>query len=209
MSCDKPIIPIPATSTSIIGLIAYGPVYFTNDYALLKVTAYGLSGQPVPNAELNVVVDPSTFTGTINYQDPLTTTVTAITGGDGTANLVFLPTGGFGVWIPTIAASGGLGGVATTNITDDTLVLPADVQLGQIWNSQEGWLVTTYTVANNDPLFGMVGGDPSLGEIVWQTIGTPGASNYQTNGEIDPVDCKWSGFGYINFTYRRFRCERA
>lgn len=186
LSCDKPRIDIPATQASIIGLVAYGPVYFQNDYALLTVTAFGsLNNERVPNALLNVVVDPSTFTGTINYVDPLTTPVQVVTGGDGTANLIFVPKNGFGIYIPTIAAAGGLGGVATTHITGDTLVLPVDVALSQIWNVQEGWLVTTYSVINNDPLFGMVGGIPSLGEIPWQTVGIPGAPNYKTNGELD------------------------
>lgn len=186
LSCDKPQIPIPATQSSIIGLVAYGPVYYENDYALLTVIAYSsVAGETVPNAKLDVVVDSLTFTGTINYVNPLSQKVSVITGGDGTANLIFIPAGGFGTWIPTILAAGGLGGVATTNITDDTLVLPADVPLGQIWNAQEGWLVTTYTVTDNDPLLGMVGADPSLGQVPWHTTGTPGASNYKTNGERD------------------------
>lgn len=214
LSCDKPRIPIPATQASIIGLVAFGPVYFENDFALLKVTAFGpVAGETIPNAKLDVVVDSSTFSGTLNYRDPLIETVSVITGGDGTANLIFIPKGGFGVWIPTIPASGGLGGLATTSITDDTLVLPADIPLGQIWNPQEGWLVTTYTVIDNDPLFGMIGGDPALGEVPWQTIGTPGAPNYKTNGERDawrtgnvsvgnlilPIDAKdSSGRSYTN-----------
>lgn len=186
LSADKPRIDIPATQASIVGLVAYGPVFFENDYALLTVKAFGpLNQEPIPNALLQVVVDPSTFTGTINYQDPLAGPVQVITGGDGTANLIFIPTGGFGIYIPTILAAGGLGGVSTTNITNDTLVLPEDIALSQLWNVQEGWLVTTYSVVDNDPLFGMVGADPSLGEIPWQTTGTPGAPNYKTNGERD------------------------
>lgn len=184
LSCDKPQIPIPATQASIIGLVAFGPVYFENDFALLTVTANSpVAGETIPNAKLDVIVDPETFTGTINYLDPLTQTVTVITGGDGTANMIFVPSGGFGVWIPTTAASGSLGGVATTNIANDSLVLPEAVPLGQIWDPQESWLVTTYTVLNDDPLFGMVGGDPSLGEIPYQTSGTPGEEDYKTNGE--------------------------
>lgn len=192
LSCDKPLIPIPATQASIIGLIAYGPVYYTNDYALLSVTAYGpLNGETIPNAVLNVIVDPETFTGTINYQDPLTEQITVITGGDGTANLIFIPKNGFGIYIPTTAAVGSngdwlLAGLATTNTAGDTLILPVPgVPLSQLWNPQEGWLVTTYTIVNNDPLFGMVGADPSLGQIPWITTGTPGTGTYKTNGEID------------------------
>lgn len=191
LACDKPMIPIPATQASIIGLVAFGPVYYTNDYALLSVTAYGpLNGEKVPNAVLNVVVDPATFTGTINYQDPVIEQVTVITGGDGTANLVFIPAPEHGLYMPTTQAIGSngawvLGGVATTNIANDTLILPEDLDLSQIWNNQEGWLVTTYTIADNDPLFGMIGADPSQGEIPWITTGFPGLPDYQTNGEID------------------------
>jgi hypothetical protein len=186
LSCDKPRIAVPATQQSIIGLVAFGPVYFENDYALLTVTAYGpLAGETIPNAKLDVIVDASTFTGTLNYQNPLTTTISVITGGDGTANLIFIPAGGFGVWIPTVAAAPPLAGIATTNIPNDSLVIPTDTPLDQIWNPQEGWLVTTYTVLNNDPFFGRVGGNPLLGEVVWQTSGAPGASNYRTNGERD------------------------
>lgn len=184
LSCDKPRIDIPATQASIIGLVAYGPVFFENDYALLKVTAFGAAnGETIPNAKLDVVVDPQTFSGTLNYQDPLSSPVSVITGGDGTANLIFIPKGGFGVWIPIAAASGSLAGVTTTNIANDSLVLPDGVPIGQIWNVQEGWLVTTYNVKNDDPLFGKVGGDPTLGEIVWATTGTPGTDTYRTNGE--------------------------
>lgn len=186
LSCDKPEIAIPATQKSIIGLVAFGPIHFTNDYALLSVTAYGpIANEVIPNARLDVIVDPFTFTGTINYQNPLTQTVSVITGGDGTANLIFIPAGGFGTYIPTIPAVGMLGGVATTSITHDTLVLPAGIPLSQLWNPQEGWLVTTYAVMDNDPLFGMVGGNPALGQIVWKTSGIPGTTSYKTNGEIN------------------------
>lgn len=186
LSCDKPRIAIPATQASIVGLVAFGPVYFENDYALLVVTAFSaISGETVPNARLDVVVNPLTFSGMINYQDPLTETVSVVTGGDGTANLIFIPKDGAGVYIPTTTTLGVIGGVATTNIANDSLVLPTPVPLGQVWNAQEGWLVTTYTIANNDPLFGMVGGDPSLGQVVFQTTGIPGSSTYKTNGERD------------------------
>lgn len=217
LSCDKPRIDIPATQSSLIGLVAFGPVYFENDFALLSVTAYGSTqAEVIPNAKLDVVVNSQTFTGTINYLDPLTQTVSVITGGDGTANLIFVPAGGFGVWIPTSAASGGLGGIATTSIANDTLVLPADVPLSQIWNVQESWLVTTYKVLNNDPLFGMVGADPTLGEIPYLTSGTPGTSNYTSNGErqawrtgttssgalIVPIDAlDSSGHSYTNAAF--------
>jgi hypothetical protein len=186
LSCDKPRIAIPASQASIVGLVAFGPVFFENDYALLVVTAFSaVSGETVPNARLDVVVDPTTFSGMINYQDPLAQTVSVVTGGDGTANLIFIPKDGAGVYIPTTTTLGVIGGVATTNIANDSLVLPTPIPLGQVWNAQEGWLVTTYTVANNDPLFGMVGGDPDLGQIVFQTTGIPGSATYKTNGERD------------------------
>lgn len=185
LACDKPIIPIPATQSSIIGLVAYGPVYFTNDYALLKVTAYGaLDNEPIPNAVLDVVVNSATFTGSINYEDPVVQTVSVITGGDGSANMIFIPKPGYGIYLPTTPAGGGFGGLATTSVTNDTLVLPLDIPISQLWNVQEGWLVNTYYVLNNDPLLGMVGAIPSLGEVPWATVGTPGTVGYRTNGQL-------------------------
>ena len=76
--------------------MAYGPVFFNGDYALLQVTAYSkVPGQVIQGAELEVLVNPpaypNSFTGTINYQDPTTETVTVTTGADGTANLIFRP----------------------------------------------------------------------------------------------------------------------
>jgi hypothetical protein len=53
----------------------------------------------------------NTFTGLLNYQDPLNETVEVVTGGDGTANLIFIPKAGFGAYVPTVAASGSLAGV--------------------------------------------------------------------------------------------------
>jgi hypothetical protein len=92
LACDKPQIPVPATLSSVIGLIAYGPVYFDGDYSLLQVTAYSeVPGQTVPNARLQVVADPATFRGTLNYQDPTAEELIVTTGADGTANLVIRP----------------------------------------------------------------------------------------------------------------------
>jgi len=89
LACDKPRINVPATFSSIVGLVAYGPVYFDGDYSLLQVTAYSeVPGQVVPGAQLEVIADPSTFSGTLNYQDPTAETVTVTTGADGVANLV-------------------------------------------------------------------------------------------------------------------------
>lgn len=191
LSCDKPRILVPASLATIIGLVAFGPVYFDGDFALLSVTAYSaVAGQVIPNAKLDVVIDPTNFSGTINYLDPTIQTVSLVTGGDGTANFIYTPAQKFGTWLPTTNAAGSitntsLGGLKTTNITHDTLVLPTVVPINQLWNSQDGWLVKTYTVIDNDPLLGMVGADPTLGEVPWITSGTPGGINYKTNGERD------------------------
>lgn len=186
LACDKPIIAIPATQATVIGLVAYGPVYFTNDFALLTVTAYGANNnQPIPNAKLDVVINPYQFTGSINYEDPLTEMVTVITGGDGKANLIFIPAPGYGLYVPTTAAVlPTLGGLATTNIADDTIVLPIDVPISEIWTSTGGWQVTTYYVLDNDPLYGMIGADPSLGQLPFTTTGIPGEVSYRTNGQL-------------------------
>ena len=187
LACDKPLIAIPSTHDSIIGLIAYGPVYFDGDYALLTATAYSkVPGEVVPGARLRVVVDPTSFTGLINYRDPLVeTSIDVVTGGDGTANLIFLPKTGFGAYLPAATATGSGGGRATTTITNDTLVLPTGVPISQLRNNTEGWLVTAYAVYNTNPLFGLVDGDPTRGEVVWRTVGTPGLADYRTNGMRD------------------------
>lgn len=185
LAADKPRIPVPATHDTIVDLIAYGPVYFDGDYALLTVTAFGpVEGERIPNARLSVIVD-SSFTGLLNYEDPHVNPVEVVTGGDGSANLVFIPKQGYGRWIPPIAASGGLAGRATTTIANDTLVLPDGVPISQIHTTAEGWLVNTYLVKNNDPILGKVGANASLGEVLFQTTGTPGTVAYKTNGERD------------------------
>ena len=189
LACDKPLITIPKTLSSIIGLVAYGPVFFDGDYALLQVTAYSkVPGQVVQGVELEVIADPTTFTGTINYQDPTTETVTVTTGADGTANLIFRPSKNYGLYIPTTAASGSAAGVSTTSVANDTIVLPQPVPISQLYSDgdTDPWLVTLYEVANNNPVLGMVGGDPSKGQVVWQTSGTAGAADYETNGERIP-----------------------
>ncbi len=189
LSCDKPIIDIPATLSSIIGLVAYGPVYFDGDYALLQVTAYSeVPGQIVQGVVLQVDADPTTFTGTINYQDPTTETVTVTTGADGTANLIFRPSKNYGFYIPTTAPVGSLAGLATTVMTYDTIVLPQAMPVSQLYSAGDAnpWLVTAYVVANTNPLLGMVGANPSQGEVPWATSGTPGTTNYKTNGDLNP-----------------------
>jgi hypothetical protein len=190
LSCDKPQIQIPPTFQSILGLTAFGPVYFEDDYALLIATAFGkVPGEIVPNARLRVLVD-NTFTGLINYKDPFTETIEVITGGDGIANLVFTPKAGFGVWIPNQAAgspilTNSLSGKKTTTLSNDTIVLPTPVPISQVHNTEDGWLVTLYSVYNTNPLFGLLGGDVTLGEIPFITTGTVGGTNYKTNGVRD------------------------
>ncbi len=189
LSCDKPLISIPATFSSIIGLVAYGPVYFNGDYALLQVTAFSeVPGQTVQGAELEVIVDPSTFTGTLNYIDPTLETLTVTTGADGIANLVFRPSASFyGYWIPTVPASGVLAGLATTTLTNDTVVLPAPVPINQLYltGALQPWQVSLYEVLNNSRQLGMVGADTSIGEVPWATSGVLGTTNYKTNGEME------------------------
>jgi len=166
-------------------LIAYGPVYFNGDYALLQVTAYsGVSGETLSNVQLEVVVDPTTFTGLINYVDPITTLVTVTTGADGIANLIFTPLPNYGLYIPTAAATGSLAGLKTTTLANDTIVLPQAVPISQLWNATDGWLVSVYQVLNNNPVYGMVGADVNAGQVAFATSGTPGQSNYRTNGAL-------------------------
>lgn len=187
LACDKPYIAVPPTHDTILGLVAHGPVYFDGDYALLTATAYSkVPNEVVPNVRLQVRVDPAEFTGLINYQDPRTETIEVLTGGDGTANLVFIPRSGFGVYLPTIAAAGNNGGLATTTFANDTLVLPEGVPISQIWSEDEGWLVTAYTVYKTNPLFGTIADPLPPGAIAWATDGTPGTVGYRTNGMREP-----------------------
>lgn len=115
LAADKPQIAIPPTLSSIIGLIAYGPVFYNGDHALLTATAFGsLAGEVVPGALLEVIpggFNPATgqplqntpFRGLINGLDPNTNDIVVVTGGDGIANLVFQPEPNFGFYIPTDA----------------------------------------------------------------------------------------------------------
>src|ERR1700753_1839457 len=100
-----------------------GPVLFDGDFSLLQVTAYSeVPGQVVQGAKLQVIPDPTTFTGTINYLDPASETITVTTGADCVANLIFRPAKNYGFYIPTTAATGGNAGLATTTIANDTIV---------------------------------------------------------------------------------------
>jgi len=195
LSCDKPIINVPATYVSIIDLVAYGPVYFNGDYALLQVTAYSkVSGEVVQGAELEVnISDPdflgTPWAGTLNGIDPTVETVTVTTGADGSANLVYRPEKDYGFYIPPVTASGGLAGLATTIVTNDTVVLPEPVAISQVRPIAEGtWQVTLYTIYNNNPVFGMVGA--GIGQVPWVATVSPngpGTVGYKTNGEIEPI----------------------
>jgi hypothetical protein len=115
LSADKPQIAIPPTLSSIIGLIAYGPIYYNGDHALLTATAIGsLPNEVIPGAQLQVVpggynplngqpLQSYPFRGLINGVDPNTTPVVVVTGGDGIANLVYQPDNDFGFYIPTVS----------------------------------------------------------------------------------------------------------
>jgi hypothetical protein len=200
LSADKPIIDIPATYASVIDLVAYGPIYFDGDYALLTAQAFGpLDNQPISGATL-AIIPGANFSGTINYEDPTVTTVTAVTGADGKANFLYIPEKDYGYYIPTTVASGSLAGIATTTISHDTLVLPTPTPISQIYNTKVGWQVTTYNIVNTDPILGKTGANIALGQLPFVTIGTSGTSSYQTNGEkvlwavgnvpITPIDAR-------------------
>ena len=49
--------------------------------------------------KLNVVAPPE-FQGFINYKDPLTETVSLVTGGDGTVAFIYTPPSIYGVYVP-------------------------------------------------------------------------------------------------------------
>jgi hypothetical protein len=183
LSCDKPIIDIPATYASVIDLVAYGPIYFNGDYSLLTVQAFGpLGNEVIPNATIQMIPG-ANFSGTLNYKNPNSTAVTGITGSDGKANFLYVPDPNYGYYIPTIAAAGGNGGLATTTLTNDSLVLPTGVPIAEIYNTKEGWLVSTYNIMNNDPLFGMTSANTAEGQLPFITNGTAGTVGYSTNGQ--------------------------
>ena len=184
LACDKPLIAIPATLQSIIDLVAYGPVYFNGDYALLSATAHGpLNGEVVPNVTMKVVVDTETWSGLINYQDPTAEEVTVTTGADGVVNMIYTPKADWGVYVPTTAATSTLAGIKETFQAGDTVVLPEALPISQVWDGTN-WLVTLYSVLDNSPIYGMVGANITQGQVPWTTSGTPGDANYKTNGQL-------------------------
>ncbi len=171
---DKPRLAIPATHSSILGLVAFGPVYYENDYALLMATAYGsVPGSIVPNVRLRVTVGED-FVGKINYKDPRSESVEVVTGADGTASFIYTPSEGYGFYIAKSVE--GFDG-------DRTLTLPTPIAISQIWNEVDGWLVRTYKVRCDDPFFGRLGSLPVVpGQITWSEVGVKGTTSYKTNG---------------------------
>jgi hypothetical protein len=104
LSVDKPLIPIPATASSIVRLVAYGPVYYDNDFALLTAKVTGAAAdQAIPGIEL-VTVPGSGFQGFLNYQDPVQSPLHVTTGGDGAAPLIYTTPKNFGYYLDPAAA---------------------------------------------------------------------------------------------------------
>ena len=175
LSCDKPRVVIPAQFEMVSGLVAFGPVFYENDYALLEAEAFSeVAGEAVPGATLQVIPG-SPFSGLVNSQDPVAGPVYLNTGADGTISFVYTPPDAFGQYLATSSVNG-------TDVT-----LPAGIPLQQVWNSTSGWLARLYAVYNDDPFFGIVGGLTGLGEVIWQAIGDPGTTGYRTNGKRVPL----------------------
>lgn len=173
LGVDKPRIAVPPVGNVPIGLIAFGPVY-ANDYALLIATVYGGNQNPVSNILLTVV--PGTdFKGFINYQDPTQAEIQVRTGGDGTANLIFTPARGSGLYLPTTS-------LATTYQANDTLILPTPVDFTQLFNPVEQWLTSIYSITSDIGIYGKSGANVAIGEIPFTQSGTPGTADYRCNG---------------------------
>lgn len=169
------------------GLTANGPIYFNNDYALLTATVYGdVPGEVIPGVTM-VVADAGGFEGAfgyINYIDPEFNYVTVVSGGDGVANMVYTPPANaqslFGVWFdPTASISGAI--INLGEAPDSSFFGYWDVS-----TSSWVWTIYTYQVLDNDPLLGMKGADPTLGQIPWLNNlgGPPGDITYRTNGQL-------------------------
>jgi hypothetical protein len=173
LSCDKPETVTAATMGSVIPTVAYGPVLYSGDYALLSATVYGsLLNETVPNVVLDVVPGTS-WSGTINYIDPIVTPVEVITSASGVVNMIYTPlTISGGLYSPTspgTISGSPTGGLFTTNITNDTLVMPKLIPLSEIYNGSI-WKTELYLIYNDDPILG------------WASSGTPGTSNYMASG---------------------------
>ena len=172
LSADKPRILIPPTFASIVGLVAFGPVYYENDFALLMATVTGNTDQElIPNVHLRVIPG-SDFQGSINYLDPAASPVEVVTGGDGAAACIYTPNTAYGFYIdPATSAAG------------DRIIVPEPIPLSQLWNPDEQWLLHTYMVHDDHPFLGKVGASVTLGEVSWQTWNQPGTIYYRTNGQ--------------------------
>jgi hypothetical protein len=171
LAADKPRILVPATAASIVGLVAFGPVYYENDYALLLASVTGNTQQEfIPNVRLRVIPG-ADFQGLINYLDPRTQHVEVVSGGDGTASFIYTPPAAYGFYLDGAAS-----------VVGARINLPEPVALTQIWNLDEGWLPTTYIVRDDHPFLGKVNANTSVGEVPWQTWNAPGSILYRTNG---------------------------
>jgi hypothetical protein len=175
LSVDKPRIAVPPIADLPVGLVAFGPVFYESDYALLSAAAYDSSGQPLSNVVLKVI-PAAGFSGLVNYKDPAVEDVTVRTGGDGQVNLIYTPVEGFGNFIQKT-------GLGTTHVSNDTLILPSPIDFSRLYSAAEGWLVTTCSVANDNPLYGKVGADPNKGEIAFAESFNP----YRCNGLKRPL----------------------
>jgi hypothetical protein len=151
LSVDKPRILIPASFEEVAGLVAFGPVYYENDFAFLQVSVTGSeSNDAVPGISLQILPGAG-FQGKVNYQDPLAGPVIVQTAGDGKASFVYTPPEAYAVYIPTGSVSGA------------TIALPATVLLDRLWNVDDGWLARLYKVLDDNAVFGKVGADTSIG----------------------------------------------
>lgn len=167
---DKPRLPIPPAYQNYTGSLAFGPVYNKNDYALVLVSAYGYSEKDkVLGKRLQILVEPG-WKGTLNYQDPLQDTVEVVTGGDGSASLVYLPAPSFGYYLHQ------------NSISNAEATLPVSVSFDQLWNLDDGWRTRFYLVYSNHPYLGKKNAKISQGEIPWKETGVAGTSTYETNG---------------------------
>ena len=185
LSCDKSEIITPATFDSVIPTVSYGPVYYSGDYALISATVYGpLANETVPDVNLQVI--PGTdWTGTLNYINPTITPMSVITGANGVVNMIYTPEiKGGQFYIPTssgIIDNPPTGGLQTTTIVNDTLVLPELVPYNEMYDGTN-WNIILYTIYNNNPILGMVGATGD--EVLWVEEGIPGQLSYKTNGLI-------------------------